>query len=517
MEETDMAEKINKYEAIAPQILELVGGKDNIRSFAHCMTRLRFNVKDKGLVDADKIGKLPGCMGTQWAGDQLQVIIGQAVDKAYDAICAAGGLQKEAAVAEDLDSDKKKKFSLTTVCEAISGCIVPLIPLFMASGLIKVVLVMANLIGILPADSSTYTVLGYAADAALYFMPILIGYTAAKKFGADPSLAMGLCALLVYPNLMTALGGETPVTIFGLPVYNATYTNMMFPSIMVVFVMSYVERFFKKYVPEILRVMLVPLGTFLVMLPLSLCLVAPAGVFLGNGITWLVETIYNNIGFLGVGVLSGLYPLLILTGMHSTLAPVCISYFTKFQYDPLIIPACYIANFGQAAAAAGCCGDGTIRTGCTVGRRGRCHLLNDHLAAAAKLCPHKAARKAHGCGQHQSDDALYSLACILLRLLRRGRGCVLRACGGRRCAAGRLGALAEGRSSVCGVHAAGTHIGVAGITGRIIGRGIVIFPFVFIHRDYFLSKGLEVVFITVAHCLSGLFARILRCFPLQSA
>lgn len=152
-----MAEKINKYEAIAPQILELVGGKDNIRSFAHCMTRLRFNVKDKGLVDADKIGKLPGCMGTQWAGDQLQVIIGQAVDKAYDAICAAGGLQKEAAVAEDLDSDKKKKFSLTTVCEAISGCIVPLIPLFMASGLIKVVLVMANLIGILPADSSTYT------------------------------------------------------------------------------------------------------------------------------------------------------------------------------------------------------------------------------------------------------------------------------------------------------------------------------------------------------------------------
>ena len=145
------------------------------------------------------------------------------------------------------------------------------------------------------------------------------------------------------------------------------------------------------------------------------------------------------------------------------------------------------------------------------------HLLDDDLVIAAEACAHKAAHKAHGCGQHQSDDALYSLACILLRLLRRGRGCVLRACGGRRCAAGRLGTLAEGRSSVCGVHAAGTHIGVAGITGRIIGRGIVIFPFVFIHCDYFLSKGLEVVFITVAHRLSGLFARILRYFPLQSA
>lgn len=351
--EDPMATKINKYEAIAPQILELVGGKDNIQSFVHCMTRLRFNVRDKSLVDAEKIGKLPGCMGTQWAGNQLQVIIGQAVDKAYDAICAAGGLKKENAVDENLDEGgAKKKLSLTAVCESISGCIVPLIPLFMASGLIKVVLVLANLIGILPTDSSTYTVLGYAADAALYFMPILIGYTAAKKFGADPSLAMGLCALLVYPSLMTALGGETPVTIFGLPVYNATYTNMMFPSIMVVFVMGYVERFFKKIVPEILRVMLVPLGTFLIMLPLTLCVVAPAGVFLGDGITWLVETIYDHIGFLGVGVLSGLYPLLILTGMHSTLATVCMAYFMKYQYDPLIIPACYIANFGQAAAAA---------------------------------------------------------------------------------------------------------------------------------------------------------------------
>ena len=271
-----MATKINKYQAMAGQILDLVGGKENIRTFAHCMTRLRFNVKDKGLVDTDKIGKLPGCMGTQWANDQLQVIIGQSVDQAYDAICEAGGLQKEAGIEENLDAGKKKKITLLTICEGISGCIVPLIPLFMASGLIKVVLVLANLVGLLPTDSSTYTVLTYASDAALYFLPVIIGYTAAKKFGADPSLAMGLCALLVYPNFATALTGETPVTLFGIPVYSATYSNMMFPSIMVVFVLGYVERFFKKYVPEVLRVMLVPLLTFLVMLPLSLCLIAPA-------------------------------------------------------------------------------------------------------------------------------------------------------------------------------------------------------------------------------------------------
>ena len=126
---------------------------------------------------------------------------------------------------------------------------------------------------------------------------------------------------------------------------------MIFPSIMVVFVLSYVERFFKKIMPELIRIMMVPLCTVLVMLPLTLCLIAPAGIVLGDGITWLVEMIYEHVGFLGVGILSGLYPVLIVTGMHSTLAPVCMSFFTKFGYDPLIIPACYIANFTQSAAA----------------------------------------------------------------------------------------------------------------------------------------------------------------------
>ena len=115
--------------------------------------------------------------------------------------------------------------------------------------------------------------------------------------------------------------------------------------------MSYVERFFKKVMPEIIRIMMVPLCTVIVMLPLTLCLIAPAGIVLGDGITWIVEEIYNNVGFLGVGILSGIYPILIVTGMHSTLAPVCMSFFTKFGYDPLIIPACYIANFTQSAAA----------------------------------------------------------------------------------------------------------------------------------------------------------------------
>ena len=268
--------------------MRLVGENDNIVSFVHCMTRLRFNVKDKGLVNVKEIEKLPGVLGTQWAENQLQIIIGQSVEDAYKLICQKSGLKSEGSVDENLDGDKKK-FSIGEVFEAITASIVPLIPLFLGTGLIKVLIVLGNLSGIMPADSSTSIMLTYASEAGLYFMPIFVGYAAAKRFGADISLAMGLTSLLVFPSLVTAFADETRLTIFGLPVYKATYANMMFPSIMIVFVLSYVERFFKKIMPEIIRVMMVPLCTLLVMLPLALCLIAPAGILLGDGIAWLVE------------------------------------------------------------------------------------------------------------------------------------------------------------------------------------------------------------------------------------
>lgn len=342
--------KKDRYLELAEKIPEFIGGKENVEFFTHCITRLRFNLKDKSLANVEEIEKISGVVGTQWSGNQLQIIIGQSVADAYDLICEKQGFQKAETVNENLDSEKKK-FGFGTILDAITGSIIPLIPIFMASGLIKVVVVLLNLVGLLPTTSSTYVVLGYAADGPLYFMPILVAYTAAKKFKTEPSLAMGLCALLVYPSLIEAMNGETALTIFGLPIYTASYANMIFPSIMVVAVLSVVEKFFRKIMPEILRIMMVPLCTMLVMLPLTLCLIAPAGVVLGDVITLCVEFIYNKVGFLGVGVLAGIYPLLIFTGMHSTLGPVCMSFFTKYQFDPLIIPACYIANFNQAAAA----------------------------------------------------------------------------------------------------------------------------------------------------------------------
>ena len=213
--------KGKQYEAVINGILDLIGGKDNIISFTHCMTRLRFNVKDKGLVQTESIEQLDGVVGTQWANNQIQIIIGQAVGDVYDAICLKGGLKKESTVSDNLDSEKKP-FGFMTVIDAITGCIVPLIPIFLASGLVKVFVVLTALAGLLSETSSTYTILTFASDAPLYFMPVLVGYTASKKFKTEPSLAMGLTAILLYPNLVTALGSGEALTIFGLPVYSTS-------------------------------------------------------------------------------------------------------------------------------------------------------------------------------------------------------------------------------------------------------------------------------------------------------
>lgn len=346
-----MAKKISKWDGLADQVLQYVGGSDNITSFLHCITRLRFHVKDKSLIQDDKIKKIPGVIGTAWSNEQYQVIIGQSVGQVYDLIAEKGHLQKETSIDENLDAEKGKKFSFKTIVDAIVGCIIPLIPMFLGCGLIQVSVIILNLVGILSADSNTYTVLTFAGKAGMYFMPILIGWSASKKFKCDAGTAMALCAVLVAPELISAVSAGEQLTVFGLPIYNATYANMMFPSILVVFVMSYVEKFFKRIAPETFRVMFVPLMTMLVMIPLELCAVAPLGIIIGNVLSSIIQFIYSHAGFLAVGLLSGLYPLLILTGMHATLSTACMAYFMEFGYDPLILPACYMANFCQAAAA----------------------------------------------------------------------------------------------------------------------------------------------------------------------
>lgn len=334
---------------LASQVVANVGGKENISSALHCMTRLRLNVKDKSRVNVDAISNLKGVIGAQWSGDQFQVIIGQEVGDVYKELVAQTGIASEAAVNENLD-EKKKGFSFGAIIDAISGCLIPAIPIVTGAGMLKVVLIFATMFGWMGADSPTYQVLSFASDAGFYFLPVFIGAFAAKKFNTNIGLGMLLGAILLHPTFVSNVSAGTAMSIFGLPIYAASYGSTIFPSILAVFVMKYVYDFFTKYVPTAVKVILVPLLTILVMLPLTLCAIGPAGSFIGIYLAKAIMWLYNTVGFLGVGVLAGLYPVMVITGTHGALFPPMMQALTTLGYDPIVGMAGVMANLCQGAA-----------------------------------------------------------------------------------------------------------------------------------------------------------------------
>ena len=199
----------NKYEKLANVIVGLVGGKDNIAFFTHCVTRLRFNLKDQGLGQIEEIKKIPGVLGAQWQNGQLQVIIGQAVGDAYKRICEKNDLSVEKSVDETLDDSKSLqkqglKGVIDRIFDGISGSLTPLIPMLIGCGMIKVLLIILDMCGI-SAESGTYQLLNFAGDAGFYFLPILVGAFAAKKFGANMGLGMVIGAMLIYPSFVSGV------------------------------------------------------------------------------------------------------------------------------------------------------------------------------------------------------------------------------------------------------------------------------------------------------------------------
>ncbi|WOO37226.1 PTS transporter subunit EIIC [Anaerocolumna sp. AGMB13020] len=344
-----MAKK-ERFEELSIRVLELIGGKENISHFGHCMTRLRFSLKDTSIVDLKEIQKVNGVIGAQWSNDQLQIIIGQAVGDAYKLICSKADIAAEKAVDENLD--KARKFSFGAILDGISGSLMPLIPALIGAGMLKVIIILGELIGFLTPEMPTHAVLAFAADAGFYFLPVFLGATAANKFKTNMGLGMLLGAILIHPSMIANVTNGVGMSIFGIPVYAASYASTIFPVIMAVFVMAYVEKFFRKISPDSVKAIVVPLGTILVMLPLTLCLIGPAGAFIGtylaSGIMWL----YHTTGFFGVALLAAIYPLLVITGMHGALVPYMFQSFASFAYEPIVCVAGVLSNINQGAASA---------------------------------------------------------------------------------------------------------------------------------------------------------------------
>lgn len=341
-----MAKK-ERFEELSERVIELIGGKDNVSFFTHCVTRLRFNLKDQSVVDLKKIEEINGVIGCQWSNGQLQIIIGQAVDDAYRIICQKTGLGE---ASEASQSEEKKKFHPGMILDGIIGCLTPQIPILIGAGMFKIIVLLLEMSGLVDAESSTYLILNFVGDSGFYFLPVFIGAAAAKKFGGNMALGMMMGAMLLHPNFLGAIAEGVPLDLFGLPVYPASYASSIFPAILSVFIMSHVERFIAKHSPDALRSILEPLLTIVIMVPLSLCILSPAGAIIGEYFAKAMMWLYETTGFFGIGVLTAIIPFVIMSGMHLALNPGSFQMLATVGYDPIVMPVMVLNNLNQGAA-----------------------------------------------------------------------------------------------------------------------------------------------------------------------
>ena len=347
-----------KYEKLATQIIAAVGGKENITSLSHCMTRLRFTLADESKADDEKIQSIEGVLSLVKKAGQYQIVIGQHVHDVYVDVCASAGIKEEGQLEINEDNQPKKSF-FQSLFGVIIGCLGPVIPILVGCGLGRCILTLiSSLTGINGETSFTYYMFNLVFDAGYTYLPVFTAVAAAKYFKCNQFIAAVIGCALVHPNWMSIANPYVPTIvgkIFGfLPVYGMTYTSSFLPSILVVFVMSLVERLCNKYIPQIVRSMLTPLVTLVVMVPLTFVVCAPIMGYLAKLLAVVLLFIYQKFGVFAIAIMCIIYPWIVACGMHAPLAVAGIQLLQTMGFDPISRTLTLCANMAQGSAALAC-------------------------------------------------------------------------------------------------------------------------------------------------------------------
>ena len=345
---------------IATDVLAAVGGKENVKSVLHCMTRLRFNLVDESKVNDDEVKAVNGALGVAKQGGQYQVIIGTNVTEVYEELTKLGGFDQAAAVDENLDEPAEKapltpKTVLDNVLNYLSGSVVPLIPVLVGGALFKTLEAIfgPTLLNLVPADSEFVFLCEMVYNAAFYFMPIIAGFAAAQKLGINGFLGAFMGAVLIEPTYVALQGVEgATFSVFGLPAPINGYQQSLIPVLLCVAAMAPINKLLNKYMPEAVRTIFVPFLTMLIMMPIALCALAPLGNYIGNAISgfffWLAGT---PVGFLAVTVISALWPILVMTGMHVGMAAIALADYAQTGTDTMLLLAATVQCFTVSGVA----------------------------------------------------------------------------------------------------------------------------------------------------------------------
>lgn len=336
------------YGSSAKQLVQAMGGKDNITRVFHCMTRLRFYVKDRSKIDEAAIKKLSEISGVNWHQDQFQVIAGNEVNELYAELVKMGIPNDDNDSSVQTSAEKKSVAS--AIVDSITGCMTPMIPALTAAGMIKVVMTLLTTFNLVTDTSSTYQVINFIGDAAFYFMPFLIAANAAKVFNVNQSLALIIAGVFLHPNFTAMIASGDPITFFSIPVTPTTYSYSVIPVILMVWIMSYIVKLVDKITPRIVKLILHPTLVILISAPIAIIVVGPLGGIIGDGLAVAIDFLSAKLGFIIVGILGAAFPFIVMTGMHHALTPIGLNAVATGG-DTLIFVSQVCSNVAQSGAS----------------------------------------------------------------------------------------------------------------------------------------------------------------------
>ena len=356
---------MGKYQTIATEIVKQVGGKENVISLTHCITRLRFKLKDESKANDDVLKNMDGVVTVMKSGGQYQVVIGNHVADVYEDVLPLLDLHP----GENSDAPKQKQKLLDRFVDIISGIFQPILGIMAACGMVKGLNTLFVTLGLYPDTCGGYMILNAIGDGLFMFLPLFLGYTASKKFNLKPMVGLVIGAIMCYPAIQnstvsaslepmyTLFEGtmfESPVYIdfFGIPLISMDYTSTVIPVIFVVYFASKCQNVFNKIVPDLVKFFFVPMLTLLVSIPVGLVIIGPIVTFGSLIISQFVIGIRDFSPMIAGGVVGLTWQILVIFGLHWGFIPVYINNIVTYGYDNVMMPffACTFATSAVVAA-----------------------------------------------------------------------------------------------------------------------------------------------------------------------
>ncbi|WP_145409818.1 beta-glucoside-specific PTS transporter subunit IIABC [Paenibacillus xylanexedens] len=341
---------------LAKNVLDLVGGEQNISGLTHCATRLRFVLKDDNKADLKALDQLEGVLRAQNSGGQVQIVIGAKVDAVYSEVRKLtsdriGGGEETAD-----NRPKKRRNPVNVVLETIAGIFTPVLPALVGCGMIKCLSTVMAAMGWLEG-SGFLTIINMIGDLIFYFLPFFLAVSAAHRFKTNPYLAVALAAGLMHPTILNAAAqiadtGVSTIDFLGMPILLMKYSSSVIPIILAVWIMSYVYPLVNRVIPKFLQVLLTPMIVLFIMIPLELIVFGPVGSHIGDWLTNGINSLFSTAGVLAGAILGFFKPIMVMFGMHYAIMPIQVQQVATLGAT-VLLPTALAANLAQAGAAFG--------------------------------------------------------------------------------------------------------------------------------------------------------------------